>query len=174
MTTCHYIMAVINSDYILEQYPYTNLTNMSRSSLLYKHLEKLSNHLKAVTVCGLLCSRNVAQPLCLFDQFIWGSIWHSLLSYVLYTNSSSSADGCFIWLIASLTEWIRPSPVENWQHSRIALSLWLSQREFAAALHTDAPRHCTHTNKQRGTHERARKEITGRQVQWHADRWKCM
>lgn len=71
-----------------------------------------------------------------------------MLSYALRRNSSSSADGCFIWLIASLTEWIRPSPVENWQHSRSALSLWLSQREFTAALHTDAP--ALHSRKSKG------------------------
>lgn len=80
-----------------------------------------------------------AQPLCLFEELISSSVWPSLLSCVLHRNSFSTADGSFIWLTASLTEWIRPSPVENWQHSRIALSLWLSQTEFAAVLHTDAP-----------------------------------
>ena len=56
--------------------------------------------------------------------------------------------------------------MENWQHSRIALSLWLSQREFAAALHTDAPRY---TQKTKGTHKPERKEIKSRQVQWHTN-----
>lgn len=84
----------------------------------------------------VVCSCNFATHL--FDSFhLQLYLAHPPVICIRYRNSSSNADWCLLWLIASLTEWIMPSPVDSWQHSYIASSMWLRQVGLAAALQTE-------------------------------------